>query len=105
MDGWLKGLIATACVVVIAGGGYFAFSEYRRSQEQEVAKAAADRRALIVACKQMIMDLSKNETKDYKGGYIATCINDGYVTEQEFKDAGAGGYVDTVRSLIRPAAE
>ncbi len=27
MDDWLKALMAAACVVVIAGGGYFAWNE------------------------------------------------------------------------------
>ena len=29
MEGWLKALIATACVVVISGGAYFAFTQYQ----------------------------------------------------------------------------
>ena len=28
MDGWLKALIAAACITVIAGGGYLASQEY-----------------------------------------------------------------------------
>lgn len=36
MDGWLKALIAAACVVVIAAGGYYGWSEY---QAAELAKA------------------------------------------------------------------
>lgn len=32
MDKTLKALIAAACIVVIAGGGYFAWSEYRTRQ-------------------------------------------------------------------------
>ena len=28
MDGWLKALIATACVVIIAGGGYYGWLRY-----------------------------------------------------------------------------
>jgi len=38
MDGWLKGLVATACVVVIAGGAYYAWSEFDR--EQSVNRAS-----------------------------------------------------------------
>jgi len=30
MDGWLKVLVASACVVVIAGGGWYAWGEYSR---------------------------------------------------------------------------
>jgi hypothetical protein len=32
MDSWLKGLIAAASVVVIAGGAYYGWNEYRQSQ-------------------------------------------------------------------------
>lgn len=41
MDGWLKALIAAACVVVILAGGYFAFSKYTdwsNQREMEQAK-------------------------------------------------------------------
>lgn len=40
MDGWLKALIAAACIVVIAGGGYIAWSEWN-------AKVMAERAAAI----------------------------------------------------------
>lgn len=38
MDGWLKGLIAAACVVVIAAGGYYLWGQYQY-------RAAANARA------------------------------------------------------------
>ena len=42
MDNWLKALIAAACTVVIAGGAYFGWSEYRSwSAVREVAKQQA----------------------------------------------------------------
>ncbi|MGH0328782.1 hypothetical protein [Sinorhizobium meliloti] len=34
MDGWLKTLIACACVVVIAGGGWYASGEYSDYRER-----------------------------------------------------------------------
>lgn len=34
MDGWLKTLIAGACVVVIAGGGWYAWGEYSDYRER-----------------------------------------------------------------------
>ncbi|WP_374841228.1 hypothetical protein [Mycoplana ramosa] len=40
MDGLLKVLIATACSVVIIGGGYYASTEYRSYQQ---GKEVADR--------------------------------------------------------------
>ncbi|WP_457299171.1 hypothetical protein [Phyllobacterium sp. P5_D12] len=42
MEGWLKGLIAVACVVVIAGGGYFGFTQY---QDYATRKERSERRA------------------------------------------------------------
>lgn len=33
MDGWLKGLVAAACLVVIAGGGYFAWTKWQESKQ------------------------------------------------------------------------
>ncbi|MDW9563735.1 hypothetical protein GOB35_23305 [Sinorhizobium meliloti] len=42
MDGWLKTLVASACVVVIAGGGWCAWGEYsdyrERSAKTELMK-------------------------------------------------------------------
>jgi predicted negative regulator of RcsB-dependent stress response len=41
MDGWLKALVATACVVIIAGGAYAAWSGYRSSQAADAARVNA----------------------------------------------------------------
>ncbi len=98
MDGWLKGLVATACVVVIAGGAYFGLSEYQRSQERE----AAQQQANLQFCRQMISDLARSKVENYKGGHAANCINEGYVTELDFQAANVVRYVDEVRSLIKP---
>lgn len=98
MDGWLKILIAAACVVVISGGGYYAWSEYQASKRREVAQEAANERF----CRQMIRDLSRDQVKEYKGAHIAGCINQKYVTELDFQEAGVIGYVDNVRTLINP---
>lgn len=47
MDGWLKMLIAAACIVVIAGGGYLGWREWQASvrlqQAREAAAAAIER--------------------------------------------------------------
>lgn len=43
MDGWLKALIAGACIVVIAGGAYYGWSEYR------LAQARKDREAVLTS--------------------------------------------------------
>ncbi len=41
MDGWLKGLVSAACVVVIAGGAYYAWSEYEQKQSVAQSRQAA----------------------------------------------------------------
>lgn len=45
MDGWLKVLVAAACVVVIAGGGYSAWKENGAAN----AVASADKDATMAA--------------------------------------------------------
>lgn len=45
MDGWLKVLVAAACAVVIAAGGYYGISEYRRASAQ-AARELNEERAL-----------------------------------------------------------
>lgn len=42
MNGFLKALIAIACVAVVAGGGWFGWPEYQRWSEQSRAKAKID---------------------------------------------------------------
>jgi predicted negative regulator of RcsB-dependent stress response len=101
MDGWLKGLIAAACVVVIAGGGYFAWSEWEKSKERE----RAEQRAMTAFCKQMVRDLGRHETKDYKGAHVAHCINQSFVSERDFETAGAAAYLDQFRDIIKPVAD
>ncbi len=41
MDGWLKILIASACAVIIAGGAFYAWSEWSAHRERQ---ARAERR-------------------------------------------------------------
>lgn len=97
MDGWLKALISTACVVVIAGGGYYAWSEYQDGLRQDEAKE----RALAAECRALVRRLSRHDVEGIKGGHVALCINNGYVSEKDFVDAGAGDYVDQFRMLIK----
>jgi hypothetical protein len=52
LEGWLKGLIAGACVVVIAGGGYMGtatYSAYSERKEQEDASSSFARSQEISA--------------------------------------------------------
>lgn len=41
MDGWLKGLVASACVVIIAGGAFYAWNEWSSARDRQ---ARAERR-------------------------------------------------------------
>jgi len=100
MDGTLKFLIGTACVVVIAAGGYYGWSEYQLNQ----AKKAQEEASMRIACRAMVSDLGRGQTKDYKGIHIATCINGGYVTEADFQAVNATQYVDQVRTLLKVLA-
>ncbi|MCD7109706.1 hypothetical protein LRX75_11725 [Rhizobium sp. DKSPLA3] len=43
MDGWLKALIATACVVIVLGGGYYAIKENANA----TARAAEEKERTI----------------------------------------------------------
>ncbi|HEV7305208.1 hypothetical protein [Ensifer sp.] len=79
MDGWLKALVAAACVVVIAGGGWFAIGEYRKSGEAEAAQKESTMRS---GCRQSLSP----ENKDYSL-LRETCLNRGYITQSEFNAA------------------
>jgi len=46
MENWLKFLIASACCVVIAGGAYFAWSEYQAHAYLTEARALESQRVL-----------------------------------------------------------
>lgn len=41
MDGWLKGLIALACVAVVGAGGYLVWSERQERADRAAAASAA----------------------------------------------------------------
>lgn len=67
MEGWLKGLVATACVVIISCGGYYAWNELKgwrlaRSEAAAANRMALDRRAhelAIQGCRPQIEELLK----------------------------------------------
>lgn len=79
MDGWLKALVAAACVVVIAGGGWYALNEYRDHTTEEAAEKEATMRS---GCRQSL--LPENT------GYAMlrdTCLKRGYITQTEYDSA------------------
>ncbi|MEJ5020615.1 hypothetical protein WH297_12850 [Ochrobactrum vermis] len=55
MDNWLKVLVATACLVIIAGGGYFAWTQYGQYQ----ARAAYEQNAPHRHCERVYADIRR----------------------------------------------
>ncbi|MBY5785325.1 hypothetical protein HFN62_16535 [Rhizobium leguminosarum] len=78
MDGWLKALIACACVVVIAGGAYMAYDinqkrSQRLAEEQETTSRSG--------CQQSLLDKNMRAMREF-------CRSKGYITDDEFYRAG-----------------
>lgn len=80
MDGWLKALIATACVVVIVGGGYYAWSENAESKERASAR---ERRAAYSDCQRRMDEISKGRLSGDDQMVISNCILNGHVGESD----------------------
>lgn len=79
MDGWLKALVAAACVVVIAGGGWFAWGEFRTGTVEEDVRKEVTMKS---GCRQSLLPENK--------GYSLlreTCLQHGYITRSEFGSA------------------
>jgi len=105
MDGWLKALVAAACLVVIAGGGYFAWSEYQTQQTIKANNSVQAARAMErlrrdrlneASCGQMATDaLSKVTGEQFRTperrADLKTC-NElgklGYVEKRDLAEAG-----------------
>lgn len=86
MDGWLKFLIATACVVIIAGGGYFAWSEY---QQKQAAKAASQERTMVNGCRATLTreGSPSKALRDH-------CVANGYITREQAAKADKGEFTN-----------
>jgi predicted negative regulator of RcsB-dependent stress response len=52
VEGWLKGLIAAACVVVIAAGVYYGWGEYKKHQRAAEIEAGRE------SARQEILELA-----------------------------------------------
>jgi hypothetical protein len=61
MEGWLKTLIAGACVVVIGGGAYFAWGEFQEASRMEEVRATAQRKADAAATERALLDKFSSE--------------------------------------------
>lgn len=58
MNGWLKSLVATACIVVIVGGGWHAWGEYANAKylanEQAASRQAEEKSRCTAAVNTLI---------------------------------------------------
>lgn len=86
MDGWLKFLIAAACVVIIAGGGYFAWTEY---QQKQVAEAASQERTMVNGCRATLTRLGSSAK-----GLRDHCVAQGYITREQAAKAERGEFTN-----------
>lgn len=84
MDGWMKALVATACVVVIAGGGYYAWSEHAAKKERE---SLADRRASFERCRSRMDDINNGRLSADDVTVLSNCILNGHITQADLDRA------------------
>lgn len=84
MDGWLKTLVALACVVVIAGGGYYAWSEY---SDAKVGKARTARAVAAQTCSARIDDITNGRLSGDDQLVINDCIMQGLITSADLERA------------------
>ncbi|TPM39382.1 hypothetical protein FJ951_27125 [Mesorhizobium sp. B2-2-3] len=95
----MKGLIAAACVVVIAGGAYFAWNDYRDRAE---AKRLAEQRGQQMMCDTMLTELKSGKpTHDWRILHVAGCIVDGYLNESDFSPSELKPYLDQAQDTIK----
>ncbi|WCK26661.1 hypothetical protein [Agrobacterium pusense] len=85
MDGWLKLLISAACVVVIAGGGFYLWDQYQiRSEDSE-------RRARNGAARAELFQLAgANEGEDQKVRRFCETVRDRLKTDLKDNDLAPG---------------
>ncbi len=77
MDGWLKALIAVACIVVIAGGGYYGWTEWRTAQVKQESQSRAQLRARCLA---------EIRRPDFSQETVTVCLLNGSLTQADIDD-------------------
>lgn len=87
MSGWLKSLVATACIVIIAGGAWSAFGEVSRwvwhwaeirpVNDQETERATSN--DLYVKCRDSLHSSALGEAKRLRDW----CRQNDYITYAE----------------------
>ncbi len=82
MDIGLKLLIAAACAVVIAVGGYWGWGEYNRNER---AREAAEFQAARQNCIQRAKDTSNGAPFEDNTSFLAACLMFGYLRDSDLK--------------------
>lgn len=80
MDGWLKGLVAVTCIVVIAGGIHYAREANRNDAKAEIAAAR-------LMCKQRVKDMSNLKIRPDDQKVIASCLLNKHISSIEVDTA------------------
>ncbi|WP_416066111.1 hypothetical protein ACK9YZ_07090 [Rhizobium sp. ZK1] len=88
MDGWLKGLIAVTCVVVIGGIGYFVVID--RSDRHKSDKAAF-RLSDAVFCRARLSSIRAGITSADDVTVADDCFVKGLVSQSDVVDAFEAG--------------
>lgn len=84
MNGGLKTLIASACFVVIAGGGYHAWSQ---SQDAKTAEELQGQMASKARCDRRLKDMTEGRIRSDDQNFMTGCIFLGYTSDAEIEAA------------------
>ena len=76
MEGWSKGLIAAACVAIIAGVGYYFWQQYEDSKR-------AARLAEVHACQASLDGYISDTTSSEKKNKVKSCLMRGLINEAD----------------------
>lgn len=95
---WLKGLVALACVAIIAGVGVYFWDRSERSNA-ETQSAVVEREAAVANnCRRIYRDLADGKTTQATFATIANCLDSGDIEETALRAVPDG------RSIVAKAA-
>ena len=80
----LRKLIVFACLLVIAGGGYFVWERYQRVSANAPPKGIIGQ----VACQLRLRDVKTSNLKPDDQQFLTNCLMVGYISQSHIDDAG-----------------
>jgi hypothetical protein len=84
MDGWLKGLIAITCIVVIGGVGYFVIADRaEQNRRSSLAIEYSDRDK----CRERVDDIKAGKLSGDDILILQDCAMKSLVNKSDFEDA------------------